>query len=212
MSSRPLIIGAIAIGIAIGYAGGFFTFYNELSDVQGVDAAAIRGELDSLKDELERANTRVSIVSEDNERLRSSLTEMRASNEVLQRRVDVLHQSVTDPSGSLAKIEKGIDLIHDISGPIPYEGAELAEWRLAVVDDTAKLDPALVPAVLKLVDSWVDIVRFEENEPPHDSPEWNRWNVEWQQKALILIHDYQTAVSILADVIIEEIESLRARI
>jgi len=212
MSSKPLIIGTIAIGIAIGYIGGFLTFYNELSDVESINAAAIRGELDSLKEDLEKASTRVSLLSEDNEKLRSSLTQVRANNEVLQKRVDALQMSLGDPAGSFSKIDKGIALIHMISGPMPFEGKELSNWRLSVVNETAKLDPTLVPAMLRLVDSWVDIVQFEENEPEQNTAAWSQWNLEWQKKALVFIDAHNTAVSRLTDVIIKEIESVKALI
>ncbi len=210
MSFKPLIIGTIAIGVAIGYIGGFLTFYNELSDVESINAAAIRGELDSLKEDLAKANTRVSLISEDNEKLRSSLTQMRANNEVLQKRVDVLQASLKNPTGSLSKIEKGVTLIHMISGPMPFEGKELSEWRLSVVNDTAKLDPTLVPVVLRLVDSWVDLVQLEENEPAVDTPAWNQWNLEWQRKAIVFIDAYNVAIARITDVIIIEIDSLKS--
>ncbi|MGH9909850.1 MAG: hypothetical protein ACRD32_04350, partial [Nitrososphaerales archaeon] len=103
MSSRSLIIGAIAIGVAVGYVGGFLTFYNTLSNVESVNSVAVKGELDSLKQDLAKANTRISLLNEDNEKLRSSLTQMRANNEVLQKRVDSLQASVKDPNGSLSK-------------------------------------------------------------------------------------------------------------
>jgi uncharacterized phage infection (PIP) family protein YhgE len=212
MSSKAPLIGAIAIGIAIGYVGGFLTFYNALSDVESVNAAAVRGELNALKEDLSKANTRVSLLTEDNEQLRSSLTQMRTSNEILQKRVDTLQLAFEDPSGSLSKIEKGVTLIHLVSGPMPFEGEELSNWRLAVVNDTAKLDPTLVPLMLKLVDSWVDIVQFEEDEPEENTAEWNQWNVEWQKKALVFIDAHNTAVSKLTDLILEEIYSLESLI
>lgn len=210
MSSKPLIIGTIAIGIAIGYAAGFLTFYNTLSDVETVNAAAIRDELDSLKEDLTKANTRVSLLTEDNQQLRSSLTEVRANNEALQKRVDALQLALDDPSGSLSKIESGVRLIHMVSGPMPFKGAELFDWRLAVVNETAKLDPTLVPVMLRLVDSWVDIVQFEENEPEPSTPAWSEWNLQWQQKALVFIEAHNTAISRLTDVISKEIDSLKA--
>jgi uncharacterized phage infection (PIP) family protein YhgE len=212
MSSKAPLIGAIAIGIAIGYVGGFLTFYNALSDVESVNAAAVRGELNALKEDLTKANARVSLLTEDNEQLRSSLTQMRTSNEILQKRVDTLQLAFEDPSGSLSKIEKGVTLIHLVSGPMPFEGEELSKWRLVVVNDTAKLDPTLVPVMLKLVDSWVDIVQFEEDEPEENTAEWNQWNVEWQKKALVFIDAHNTAVSKLTDLILEEIYSLESLI
>ena len=212
MNSKPLIIGAIAIGIAIGYVGGFLTFYNELSEMESINATAIRAELDSLKEDLTKANTRVSLLSEDNEMLRSSLTQMRADSEVLQKRVDSLQLSLKDPTGSLSKIEKGVTLVHMVSAPMPFEGKELSEWRLAVVNDTVKLNPALVPVMLRLVDSWVDIVQFEENEPEPNSATWNQWNLEWQKRALVFIDAHNTAISRLTDVVIKEIDSLKSLI
>lgn len=210
MSSRPLVIGIIAIGIAIGYAGGFLTFYNTLSDVQSVNAGAVKEELNSLKEELAKANTRVSLVTEDNEKLRSSLTQMRADNEVLQKRVDALSISLKDPSGSFAKISRGVALIHMISGSMPFEEPELSTWRLSVVNETAKLDPTIVQDVLRLVDSWVDITRFEETEPDPNSAQWNEWNLEWQKKALVFIDAHSKAISKLTDVVIREIDSLKS--
>lgn len=210
MSSKPLVIGAIAIGIAIGYAGGFLTFYNTLSDVQSVNAGAVKEELNSLKEELAKANTRVSLVTEDNEKLRSSLTQIRADNEVLQKRVDALSISLKDPSGSFAKISRGVALIHMISGPMPFEEPELSTWRLSVVNETAKLDPTIVQDVLGLVDSWVDITRFEETEPDPNSAQWNEWNLEWQKKALVFIDAHSKAISKLTDVVIREIDSLKS--
>lgn len=210
MSSRPLVIGAIAIGIAIGYAGGFLTFYNTLSDVQSVNAGAVKEELNSLKEELAKANTRVSLVTEDNEKLRSSLTQIRADNEVLQKRVDALSISLKDPSGSFAKISSGVALIHMISGSMPFEEPELSTWRLSVVNETAKLDPTIVQDVLRLVDSWVDITRFEETEPDPNSAQWNEWNLEWQKKALVFIDAHSKAISRLTDVVIREIDSLKS--
>lgn len=212
MSSRSLIIGAIAIGVAVGYVGGFLTFYNTLSNVEGVNSVAVKGELDSLKQDLAKANTRISLLNEDNEKLRSSLTQMRANNEVLQKRVDALQASVKDPNGSLSKIVSGVQLIHMISGPMPFEGKELSDWRLSVVNETAKLDPILVPVVLKLVDSWVDIVKFEENEPEANTPAWNQWNAEWQKKALVFIDAHNMAISRLTDVVSKEIDSLKSLI
>ncbi|NMJ87846.1 MAG: hypothetical protein EX285_08445 [Thaumarchaeota archaeon] len=212
MSSKPLIIGTIVIGIAIGYIGGFLTFYNELSNVESVNITAIKDELDSLKEELTKANTKVSLLNEDNEKLRSSLIKIRDNNEILQKRVSGLHLSINDPTGSLYKIEKGIILVHMVSGSIPLDDEELSRWRFSVVNDTAKLDPALVPIMLRLVDSWVDIVEFEENEPEINTSSWNQWNVEWQNKALVYLDAYNMAISRLTDIIIKEIDSLKSLI
>jgi hypothetical protein len=66
--------------------------------------------------------------------------------------------------------------------------------------------------MLKLVDSWVDIVQFEEDEPEENTAEWNQWNVEWQKKALVFIDAHNTAVSKLTDLILEEIYSLESLI
>ena len=44
MSSRSLIIGAIAIGVAVGYVGGFLTFYNTLSNVESRDPWTVHSE------------------------------------------------------------------------------------------------------------------------------------------------------------------------
>lgn len=207
-----MIIGIVSIGIAIGYIGGFLTFYNTLSDVESINAAAIRGELDSLKDELAKSNMRVSLLMEDNEKLRSSFTQMRADNESLQKRVHALQVALKDPNGSLARIENSVRLIHMISGPMPFQGEELSEWRLSVVNESAKLDPELVPDILKLVDSWVDVVRLEEDEQETNSPAWNRWNVEWQNKALVFIESYSRAVTRLTDIAITDIDTVKALI
>ena len=97
-----------------------------------------------------------------------------------------------------------------ISGPMPFEGQELSEWRVTVVNETAKLDPTLVPVLLRLVDSWVQIVQFEEKEPEENTPAWNQWNVEWQQKALLFMDIHSTAISRLTDVAIREIDSIKS--
>ena len=212
MSSKPLIISTIVIGIAIGYIGGFLTFYNELSNVESVNITAIKDELDSLKEELTNAYIKVSLLNEDNEKLRFSLIKMRDNNEILQKRVSGLHLSINDPTGSLYKIEKGITLVHMVSGSIPLDDEELSRWRFSVVNDTAKLDPALVPIMLRFVDSWVDIVEFEENEPEINTSSWNQWNVEWQNKALVYLDAYNTAISRLTDIIIKDIDSLKSLI
>jgi len=210
MGSRSLVFAAIAVGIAIGYIGGFLTFYNVLSDVESVNTTAIRDELDSLKKDLTEANTRVVLLTEDNEKLRFSLIEIRSDNEVLQKRVDALQVLIEDPNGSVIKIERSLTLIHMISGPMPFEGQELSEWRVTVVNETAKLDPTLVPVLLRLVDSWVQIVQFEEKEPEENTPAWNQWNVEWQQKALLFMDIHSTAISRLTDVAIREIDSIKS--
>jgi len=210
MGSRSLVFAAIAVGIAIGYIGGFLTFYNVLSDVESVNTTAIRDELDSLKKDLTEANTRVALLTEDNEKLRFSLIEIRSDNEVLQKRVDALQVLIEDPNGSVFKIERSLTLIHMISGPMPFEGQELSEWRVTVVNETAKLDPTLVPVLLRLVDSWVQIVQFEEKEPEENTPAWNQWNVEWQQKALLFMDIHSTAISRLTDVAIREIDSIKS--
>ena len=210
MGSRSLVFAAIAVGIAIGYIGGFLTFYNVLSDVESVNTTAIRDELDSLKKDLTEANTRVTLLTEDNEKLRFSLIEIRSNNEVLQKRVDALQVLIEDPNGSVFKIERSLTLIHIISGPMPFKGQELSEWRVTVVNETAKLDPTLVPVLLRLVDSWVEIVQFEENEPEENTPAWNQWNVEWQQKALLFMDVHNTAISRLTDVAIREIDSIKS--
>ena len=210
MGSRSLVFAAIAVGIAIGYIGGFLTFYNVLSDVESVNTTAIRDELDSLKKDLTEANTRVALLTEDNEKLRFSLIEIRSDNKVLQKRVDALQVLIEDPNGSVFKIERSLTLIHMISGPMPFEGQELSEWRVTVVNETAKLDPTLVPVLLRLVDSWVQIVQFEEKEPEENTPAWNQWNVEWQQKVLLFMDIHSTAISRLTDVAIREIDSIKS--
>jgi len=207
MNSRSLVIASIAVGIAIGYIAGFLTYYGTLSNVQSVNTAA--GELDALKSELDKANIKLSVLSEDNEKLRSSLSQIRANNEELQKKVNSLQGSLSDPSGSLARIEHGIMLLKMASEPMPFIGQELTDWRLAVVNDTARLDPDLVPTMLRLVDSWADVVQFEENEPEPNTAEWNDWNIEWQKKALTFIAAYNAAVSEITAVIIEEIDSLK---
>lgn len=207
MNSKPLVVASIAVGIAIGYIAGFLTYYGALSNVQSVNTAA--GELDALKSELDKANIKLSVLSEDNEKLRSSLSQVRASNEELQKRVNSLQGSLSDPSGSLARIEHGIILLEMASESMPFADQELADWRLAVVNDTAALDPDLVPTMLRLVDAWVDIVQFEENEPEPNTAEWNEWNMEWQKKVLTFITAYNAAVSEITAVIIEDIDSLK---
>ena len=206
MGSKPMIIGAISIGIAIGYVGGFLTFYQELSNVENVSAAG--NELESLKGDLEIANSRVSLLNVDNEELRSSLSEVEASYEVLRKQADSLQFSL-ESDGSFTRIEEGVMLIRMVTGIMPFEGNELSEWRLSVLNDTAKLDPTLVPLILRLVDSWVDIVQLEENEPEQGSTTWDQWNIEWQHKALEYIDAHNTAVSRLAVVVLKEIESLK---
>ena len=206
MGSKPMIIGAISIGIAIGYVGGFLTFYQELSNVENVSAA--ENELESLKGDLEIANSRVSLLNVDNEELRSSLSEVEASYEVLRKQADSLQFSL-ESDGSFTRIEEGVMLIRMVTGIMPFEGNELSEWRLSVLNDTAKLDPTLVPLILRLVDSWVDIVQLEENEPEQGSTTWDQWNIEWQHKALEYIDAHNTAVSRLAVVVLKEIESLK---
>jgi len=61
MNSKPLVIGSIAVGIAIGYIAGFFTYYNTLSNVQSINASAMQSELDALKSELEKANRKLPV-------------------------------------------------------------------------------------------------------------------------------------------------------
>jgi len=61
MNSRSLVIGSIAVGIAIGYIAGFLTYYNALSDVESTNATAMQSELDNLKGELEKSNVRLSV-------------------------------------------------------------------------------------------------------------------------------------------------------
>jgi hypothetical protein len=61
-----------------------------------------------------------------------------------------------------------------------------------------------------LVDSWVDITRFEETEPDPNSAQWNEWNLEWQKKALVFIDAHSKAISKLTDVVIREIDSLKS--
>ncbi len=208
MGSKPMIIGAISIGIAIGYVGGFLTFYQELSDVESGRAVMVGNELESLKGDLEIANSRVSLLNVDNEELRSSLSEVEASYEVLRKQADSLQFSLkTD--GPFTRIEEGVMLIRMVTGIMPFESNELSEWRLSVLNDTAKLDPTLVPLILRLVDSWVDIVQLEENEPERGSTTWAQWNIEWQHKALEYIDAHNTAVSRLAVVVLKEIESLK---
>jgi len=209
MNSRPLVIGSIAVGIAIGYIAGFLTYYSTLSNVGSVNAAAMQGELEALKSELDKANIRLSVLNEDNEKLRSSLSQIRANNEELQKKVNSLQRSLSDPSGSLARIEDGIILLEITSEPMPFSGQELTEWRLMVLNDTATLDPKLVPTMLRLVDSWADIVQLEESEPEPNTAKWNEWNIEWQRKALEFIATYNEAVSEITAVIIEDIDSLK---
>jgi len=211
MGSKPMIIGAISIGIAIGYVGGFLTFYQELSNVENVSASIVGDELESLKEDLEISNTRVSLLNVDNEDLRSSLSEVEASYEVLKKRADSLQFSLKS-DGSFTRIEEGVMLIRMVTGIMPFEGDELSEWRLSVLNDTAKLDPTLVPIILRLVDSWVDIVQLEENEPERGSTTWDQWNIEWQLKALEYIDAHNTAVSRLTVVVLKEIDSLKSLI
>jgi len=209
MNSRSLVIGSIAVGIAIGYIAGFLTYYNALSDVESMNATAMQSELDNLKGELEKSNVRLSVLNDDNEKLRTSLSQIRADNEALRKSVDSLQKSI-EPNGSLARIERGMNLLYMASEPMPFAGQELVNWRLSVVNETAKLDPALVPTMLTLVDAWSDIVQFEENEPEPDTDQWNQWNVEWQVKALKYIAAYNSAVSQIISVIIHDLDSLKA--
>jgi hypothetical protein len=209
MNSKPLVIGSIAVGIAIGYIAGFLTYYNALSNVESTNAAAMQGELDTLKSELDKADIKLSVLSDDNEKLRSSLSQVRANNEELQKRVDSLQRSLSDPNGSLARIEAGIILLEMASELMPFSGQELTDWRLMVVNETAALDPTLVPTMLRLVDSWADIVQFEESEPEPNTAEWNQWNIEWQKKALTFISAYNIAVSQITAIIIEDIDAIK---
>ena len=209
MNSRSLVIGSIAVGIAIGYIAGFLTYYSTLSNVGSVNAAAMQGELDTLKNELDKANIRLSVLNEDNEKLRSSLSQVRANNEELQKRVNSLQKSLSDPNGSLARVEDGIILLEIASEPMPFNGQELTEWRLMVVNDTAAFDPKLVPTMLRLVDSWADIVQLEESEPEPNTAKWNEWNIEWQKKVLEFIDAYNEAVSKITAVIIEDIDAMK---
>jgi hypothetical protein len=209
MNSRSLVIGSIAVGIAIGYIAGFLTYYNALSDVESTNATAMQSELDNLKGELEKSNVRLSVLNDDNEKLRTSLSQIRADNEALRKSVDSLQRSI-EPNGSLARIERGMNLLYMASEPMPFAGQELVNWRLSVVNETAKLDPALVPTMLTLVDAWSDIVQFEENEPEPDTDAWNQWNIEWQVKALKYIAAYNSAVSQIIAVIIHDVDSLKA--
>jgi len=209
MNSRSLVIGSIAVGIAIGYIAGFLTYYNALSDVESTNATAMQSELDNLKGELEKSNVRLSVLNDDNEKLRTSLSQIRADNEALRKSVDSLQRSI-EPNGSLARIERGMNLLYMASEPMPFAGQELVNWRLSVVNETAKLDPALVPTMLTLVDAWSDIVQFEENEPEPDTDAWNQWNIEWQVKALKYIAAYNFAVSQIIAVIIHDVDSLKA--
>ncbi len=210
MNSRSLVIGSIAVGIAIGYIASFLTYYNTLSNAGSVNAVAVKGQLDELKNELAKSNTKLSVLSDDNEKLRSNLSQVRADNEALQKRVNSLQGSMSDSNGSLARIEHGIKLLQMASSPMPFAGQELTQWRLTVVNETARLDPKLVPTMLKLVDSWVDIVQLEEKEPELNTTQWNEWNKEWQQKALVYIDDYNTAISQITTKIIGDIDSLKA--
>ena len=209
MNSRSLVIGSIAVGIAIGYIAGFLTYYNALSDVESTNATAMQSELENLKSELEKSNVRLSVLNDDNEKLRTSLSQIRADNEALRKSVDSLQKS-TEPNGSLARIERGMNVLYMASEPMPFAGQELVAWRLSVVNETAKLDPALVPTMLTLVDSWSDIVQFEENEPEPNTDAWNQWNVEWKVKALKYIAAYNSAVSQIIAVIIHDVDSLKA--
>jgi regulator of replication initiation timing len=197
------------VGIAIGYIAGFLTYYNALSDVESTNATAMQSELDNLKGELEKSNVRLSVLNDDNEKLRTSLSQIRADNEALRKSVDSLQKSI-EPNGSLARIERGMNLLYMASEPMPFAGQELVAWRLSVVNETAKLDPALVPTMLTLVDAWSDIVQFEENEPEPDTDAWNQWNIEWQVKALKYIAAYNSAVSQIIAVIIHDVDSLKA--
>ncbi|MFY3740014.1 MAG: regulator of replication initiation timing [Candidatus Nitrosomirales archaeon] len=197
------------MGIAIGYIAGFLTYYNALSDVESTNATAMQSELDNLKGELEKSNVRLSVLNDDNEKLRTSLSQIRADNEALRKSVDSLQKSI-EPNGSLARIERGMNLLYMASEPMPFAGQELVAWRLSVVNETAKLDPALVPTMLTLVDAWSDIVQFEENEPEPDTDAWNQWNIEWQVKALKYIAAYNSAVSQIIAVIIHDVDSLKA--
>ncbi len=210
MNSKHLVIGSIAVGIAIGYIAGFLTYYNALSDVESTNATAMQSELDNLKGELEKSNVRLSVLNDDNEKLRTSLSQIRADNEALRKSVDSLQKSIEEPNGSVARIERGMNLLYMASEPMPFAGQELVAWRLSVVNETAKLDPALVPTMLTLVDAWSDIVQFEENEPEPDTDAWNQWNIEWQGKALKYIAAYNSAVSQIITVIIHDVDSLKA--
>lgn len=209
MNSRSLVIGSIAVGIAIGYIASFLTYYNTLSNAGSVNAVSVKGQLDELKSEVEKANTKLSVLSDDNEKLRSTLSQVRADNEVLQKKVNSLQGSISDPSGSLARIEHGIKLLQMASSPMPFAGQELTQWRLTVVNETAGFDSKLVPTTLKLVDSWVDIVQLEEKEPEVNTTQWSEWNKEWQQKALVYIGNYNAAVSQITARIIDDIDSLK---
>jgi len=210
MNSRQLVIGSIAVGIAIGYIAGFFTYYNALSNVETTSATAMQGELDTLKEELDKASIRLSVLNDDNEKLRTNLSQIRADNEALQKSVDSLQGSMKDPNGALARIERGINLLHLASEPMPFAGQELADWRVTIVNETAKLDPSLVSTMLALVDAWSDIVQFEENEPEPNTDQWNQWNLEWQVKALRFISAYNAAVSQITAIIFHDIDSLKA--
>lgn len=210
MNSKHLVIGSIAVGIAIGYIAGFLTYYNALSDVESTNATAMQSELDNLKGELEKSNVRLSVLNDDNEKLRTSLSQIRADNEALRKSVDSLQKSIEEPNGSVARIERGMNLLYMASEPMPFAGQELVAWRLSVVNETAKLDPVLVPTMLTLVDAWSDIVQFEENEPEPDTDAWNQWNIEWQGKALKYIAAYNSAVSQIITVIIHDVDSLKA--
>ena len=210
MNSRSLVIGSVAVGIAIGYIAGFLTYYNALSNVESTNATTMQSELDNLKGEFEKANVRLSVLNDDNENLRTSLTQIRADNEALRKSVDSLQKSIKEPDGALARIERGMNLLYMASEPMPFAGQELVDWRLSVVNETAKLDPALVPTMLTLVDSWSDIVQFEEKEPEPDTDAWNQWNIEWQSKALKYIAAYNSAVSQVISIIIHDVDSLKA--
>ncbi len=208
MNSRALVVGSIAVGIAIGYIAGFLTYYSELSKVTGVNVAAVEDELDQLKQDLEKTSVRLSLASEDNEKLRTDLAQARANSEALQKHVDALQSAFNEPSGSLTKIGRGIMLLQKISEPQPFE--ELAGWRVAVLDNSAALDPKLVPTMLKLVDSWSDVVEFEEQEPEPETPEWIAWNDEWQQKALVYVTANNEAAKAVTDLLVSEIQALEA--
>lgn len=210
MHSRAVVVGSIAAGIAIGYIAAFLTYYNALSNVQAANTGDLKEDLEALKSDLEKAGTKISVLSEDNEKLHSTIAQVRANNEELQKRVSSLQGSINDPEGSMARVEQGLLLLHLASEPMPYAGKELAEWRVTIVNETARLDPDLVPTMLKLVDSWADVVQFEETEPELNTEEWDRWNEQWQVKALTYIESYNIAVSEITNIMIHDIDSIKS--